>query len=100
MTQYGETYKFSASQHIKAIHETVGEEFIDAAIINTTLPPHELIEKYMRENSQPVTADVPEIVDMGITVYAKDLIEAGDYVRHNPEKLTAVLLEVMEKARV
>ena len=54
----------------------------------------------MRENSQPVTADVPEIVDMGITVYAKDLIEAGDYVRHNPEKLTAVLLEVMEKARV
>ncbi|WP_457641627.1 gluconeogenesis factor YvcK family protein [Persephonella sp.] len=100
MTQYGETDEYKASDHIKAIHNVVGEEFIDAAIINTTVPPPELIEKYMEEHSEPVTADVGDITRMGITVYAKDLLEVGNYVRHNPEKLTAALLEVMEKARV
>ncbi|WP_457644504.1 gluconeogenesis factor YvcK family protein [Persephonella sp.] len=100
MTQYGETDGFLASHHVKALHEIVGEDFIDAAIINTTIPPHELIEKYMKEHSQHVMPDVADIIKMGITVYPKDLIEAGDYVRHSPEKLTAVLLEAMEKARV
>ncbi|WP_456400962.1 gluconeogenesis factor YvcK family protein [Persephonella sp.] len=100
MTQYGETDGFNASDHIKVLHKTVGTDFIDAAIINTTMPPNELIKKYLKENSQPVTADAPEITKMGVTVYPKDLIEAENYVRHNPEKLTAALLEVMNKARV
>jgi uncharacterized cofD-like protein len=99
MTQYGETDRFTASRHIKTIHEVVGTSFINAAILNTTIPPDELLRKYMKENSEPVTADAGNISRMGITVYAEDLLDAGDYVRHNPEKLTRTLVKIFEKIK-
>ncbi|WP_457643188.1 gluconeogenesis factor YvcK family protein [Persephonella sp.] len=97
MTQYGETDRFTASDHIKALHKIVGKPFIDAAVVNTTTPPDELIRKYLKENSEPVTADVGDISRMGITVFGEDLLDTGSYVRHNPEKLTKTLLKIFRK---
>ena len=97
MTQYGETDRYKASDHIKALHQVVGDNFIDVAILNTKIPPDRLIKKYMSENSEPVTVDAGDISRMGITVVAEDLLDAGNYVRHNPEKLTRTLLKVFRK---
>ncbi|SNZ07078.1 conserved hypothetical protein, cofD-related [Persephonella hydrogeniphila] len=99
MTQYGETDRFSASEHINTIHEIVKSPFINAAILNTTIPPDELLRKYMKENAEPVTADAGNISRMGITVYAEDLLDTGDYVRHNPEKLARTLVKIFEKIK-
>jgi len=99
MTQYGETDRYSASDHIKALHETVGKPFIDAAVINTTAPPDELIKKYLNENSEPVTPDIGDISRMGIAVYGEDLLDTGSYVRHNPEKLAKALVKIFQKIK-
>ncbi|WP_029522956.1 YvcK family protein [Persephonella sp. KM09-Lau-8] len=99
MTQYGETDQFTASDHIKAIHEVVGKPFINAAIINTKIPPDNLLKKYLKENAEPVTADAGNISRMGITVYAEDLLKVGDYVRHDPEKLTSVLVKIFNQIK-
>ena len=97
MTQYGETDGFSASDHIKALHKIVGQPFINAAIINTTIPPDEVLRRYMKENAEPVVADAGNVSRMGITVYAEDLLDKGSYARHNPKKLTEVLLKVFKE---
>ncbi|NPA54237.1 MAG: YvcK family protein [Aquificae bacterium] len=99
MTQYGETDGYTASDHIKALHEIVGQRFINAAIINTTIPPDDVLRRYMKENAEPVVADAGNISRMGITVYAEDLLDTGTYARHNPQKLTDTILKVFrEKA--
>ncbi len=97
MTQYGETDGYTASDHIKALHETVGQNFIDAAIINTAIPPDDVLRRYMKENAEPVVADAGNISRMGITVYAEDLLDKGTYARHNPEKLTDTILKVFKE---
>jgi len=97
MTQYGETDGFTASEHIKAIHSTVGKPFINAAIVNTTIPPDDVLRRYMKENAEPVVADAGNISRLGITVYAEDLLDTGTYARHNPEKLTSTLLKVFKE---
>jgi len=97
MTQYGETDRFSASDHIKALHKTVGKPFIDAAVINTTAPPDELIRKYMKENAEPVTADIGNISRIGITVFGEDLLDTGNHIRHNPQKLAKTLVDIFNK---
>ncbi len=99
MTQYGETDQFTASDHIKAIHTVAGKHFIDAAVVNTTVPPDELLRKYMKENAEPVTVDAGNISRMGITVFAEDLLDTGDYVRHNPCKLTATIDKILKRIK-
>ncbi len=101
MTQYGETDNFKASDHVKAIHDIVGEKFIDAVILNTAMPEHSVLERYMKENSEPVVADVGDIVRMGIKVIARDLLNSNENLaRHNPNKLARIILEIIEELRL
>ncbi|GAB6072039.1 YvcK family protein [Venenivibrio stagnispumantis] len=101
MTQYGETDDFTASDHVKVLNKILtGDEnktILDAIILNTTIPPDELLKKYLKENAEPVVADAGNLSRMGLTVYAEDLLDKGDYVRHNPEKLANVLKNIFEQ---
>jgi uncharacterized cofD-like protein len=100
MTQHGETDGFKASDHVKAIIDIVGENFIDAVVLNTAMPEHSVLEKYMREQSEPVVADVADIARMGIKVIAKDLLNGSENLaRHNPEKLARIILEIIKELR-
>jgi hypothetical protein len=37
---------------------------------------------------------------MGLTVYAKDLLDEGNYARHSPKKLDAAILEIIKDLKV
>jgi uncharacterized cofD-like protein len=99
MTQYGETDDFTASDHVKALNKIAtgdeGSTFLNAVLLNTTIPPDEVLKRYLKENSEPVVADVGNLSRMGLTVYAKDLLDEGNYARHNPKKLGAAILEII-----
>ncbi|MGB9766659.1 MAG: gluconeogenesis factor YvcK family protein [Sulfurihydrogenibium sp.] len=104
MTQFGETDDFTASDHVKALNKVVtGDEnknFINAVILNTTIPPDDVLKRYLKENSEPVVADAGNLSRMGLTVYAKDLLEEGNYARHSPTKLNKTILEIIENLKV
>jgi len=104
MTQYGETDGFTASDHAKALNKIVaGDEesiFLNAVLLNTTIPPDEVLKRYLKENSEPLVADVGNLSRMGLTVYAKDLLDEGNYARHNPKKLYAAILEIINDLKV
>jgi uncharacterized cofD-like protein len=103
MTQFGETDDFTASDHVKALNKVVtGDEntnFLNAVVINTTIPPDEVLKRYLKENSEPVVADAGNLSRMGLTVYAKDLLEEGNYARHSPQKLNNVMLEIIQNLK-
>jgi len=104
MTQYGETDGFTASDHAKALNKIVtGDEeltFLNAVLLNTTIPPDEVLKRYLKENSEPLVADVGNLSRMGLTVYAKDLLDEGNYARHSPKKLDAAILEIINDLKV
>ncbi|MEJ5173034.1 MAG: YvcK family protein [Hydrogenothermaceae bacterium] len=104
MTQFGETDGFTASDHVKVLNRVVtGDEnsrFLDIAVVNTEIPPDDVLKRYLAENSEPVVADAGNLSRMGLKVYAKALLNEGNYVRHDPEKLNQVLLEIIKEHKI
>ncbi len=100
MTQYGETDGFTVSDHINAIHNVVGKPFIDMVIANTKLPPNEVLQRYIKENAEPVVVDAANIARLGIDIFSADLLDEGTYARHNPQKLTALIEKILDSLKV
>jgi uncharacterized cofD-like protein len=100
MTEPGETDNFSASQHLERVIEILGEGIINFAIVNTGEVSKEILEKYREYGSDIVKEDSKEIEKMGIQCIRGDLaLERGGVVRHNPEKLSEILMKLIrEKA--
>ena len=66
---------------------------MDACFANTDSVPEELIEKYRKTDSEPVTVDSDRLESAGVRVFSQDLIEVDGQVRHDPEKLARFILE-------
>jgi len=97
MTQPGETDGFTAYDHLKTFLRLSGIGKVDAAVVNTKMPPDPLLRKYLEQNQEPVVPDVSRIAREGVAVYAEDLIgEEGDFVRHDPDKLSSLILKIAE----
>lgn len=94
MTQQGETINYSVSQHIEAIHEHVGESFIESVLFNEKELPPAIYAQYREENAEPVHFDVEKLMQMGLKIIKKEiaLIEDGT-VRHDAKNLADWLCE-------
>ncbi len=95
MTQSHETDAYSASEHVKAIIRHAGDDIIDYVIVNKQKIPGEFLEKYKEENAYPVNNDSDVIRDLGYTVIEENVINTVDHVRHNSEKLTEIIIELI-----
>lgn len=89
MTQPGETDGYSVSDHLKALirHADVGH-LVDAILVNDNLPdlPY---EKYREKGQFPVELDSEEIKKLGVSICAKNLVEASKdgLIRHSARKV-------------
>lgn len=95
MTQSGETDNYTASEHIKAIinHSTAG--VIDCCIVNIGSVPENILARYREEKASPVIVDSQHIRDLGCAVIEDDVISAENYVRHNSDKLSRILIDLI-----
>ncbi len=101
MTQHGETDKYSASEHLKALIDHSHPKIVDACLINNAEPVADtLLVRYKEEESFPVKADVDQIREMGCRVVATDLLGLTNYVRHDSAKLNKALIKLIESNRV
>ncbi len=95
MSQPGETDGFTANDHLRAFLSFSGLDRIDAVVVNTKMPPNDLLQRYLKEGQEPVVPDVGSIARQNIAVYAEDLIgDQNSYVRHDPHKLTALIMKI------
>lgn len=92
MTQAGETDGYKASGHLKAIIRHTTPDIVNTCIVNTGDIPNKLLEKYKEENAERVEPDKEIIQKMGYKVIGANIISAKDYIRHDPHKLSRIIM--------
>ena len=95
MTQAGETDGYKASDHLKTIIRHTTPDIVNSCIINTGVIPGGLLEKYKGENAIRVEPDKETIRKMGYRVIEANIIDAKDYIRHNPYKLSRIIMNLV-----
>ena len=88
-TQKGETEGFSCGDHLKVIEEHVGMNLFDIIVANDNSP-----RKY---NIRIEEVRVEEDLRKKYAVYKNDLIDVEHPWRHDPEKITRVLINLFRE---
>jgi uncharacterized cofD-like protein len=94
MWQPGETMNLSASQHAEAVLSHAGHPVFDTVLVNTGQVSEEQRTAYLEQSAEPVAQDVDALEAMGLRVIARDLLGNTDKIRHQPDLLAAVLVDL------
>ena len=96
MTQPGQTDGFNASDHVKVIQKYLGDDALDAVVVNDRTPSPEIMERYNADGAYLVDLD-DDLDELGVRVKRTDLLEQldtkrvlwekQDLLRHHPDKL-------------
>lgn len=100
MWQPGETMRFTASDHVRAIMRHGGEGLIDYAVVNVKPVPKSLRKRYAQEEALPVEVDFAELGSMGIEIVMGNLLDSGERVRHNPDAVASVAVQLAREGRL
>ncbi|PEY38958.1 hypothetical protein CN354_10000 [Bacillus cereus] len=96
MTQAGETMGYTAFDHVQALHDHLGEPFVDTAIVNNHDIPVELRNLYAEEMSEPVVIDEERFVENDIRLIQDELAKYDDQVvRHDTLKVASILYSLL-----
>jgi uncharacterized cofD-like protein len=103
MGQPGESEGLSAADHVDAILAHVPRaprsRLLDSIVVNSKKVPKQRIAAYLREGSTPVAVAADALDLRGVSVIAADLLAKGSMVRHNPERLADLIVELARAAR-
>jgi len=99
MSQPGETTSFSASDHIAAIRRHSGGQILDCAVVSISRIPPAVRRNYAAQNAAPVENDCAAIESLGLEVLEADLLQKGSRVRHNPEAIARVAMDLAVTGR-
>ncbi|TWT00098.1 YvcK family protein [Planomicrobium sp. CPCC 101079] len=94
MTQAGETYRYTAADHVRALYDHVEEGFLDAILLDKVEIPQNIAERYKKERAWPVEYDEERLRQMGLRIFKEDIANIlGEAVRHEPLKVAEWLFE-------
>lgn len=96
MTQAGETLDYSASDHIKAIYDHMGNAYIDRILVNNEEIPTEVQQRYQAEYAKPVMYDVESLKMMGLEIIQERIFSyEGNVIRHDTKKVADLLYNML-----
>ena len=96
MTEPGQTYNYSLSDHIKAIKRHIGEGMIDYCIYDTGEVMPEYIRKYNMKGSELVEQDIQKAKAQGVKLIKRDLATIDrNCIRHNPDAIASSIIELI-----
>lgn len=99
MTQHGETDNYSAFDHLSAVIAHAYARIVDYVIVNTAKIPESLINKYKEELSYPIKNDIERIKKAGFNVLEEEIVELGQVVRHDSERLAKIIVSFFEEKK-
>ena len=97
MTQPGETDGYTASMHAKAILDHAGKGAIDFMLVNDHPISRDMRAFYAKKGAYPVAIDEEAINALGIGFVKADIINESDVIRHDPDKLSRVVMQTVMK---
>lgn len=101
MTKYGQTYGFSAKDHVAEVEKYLGKKkSLDKIFFNTAPLPKKILAAYAKEEDFPVVDDLGDdsrVVRGDFLATSPVKKEKGDplkrsLIRHDPDKLARVIL--------
>lgn len=105
MTRWGQTYEYTASDHVAEIEKYIGKTVLDAVIVNSNFDyPKSLLRAYKKEKAKPVEDDLKgdgyKIVRRDLISFTRHKKALGDklhrsLLRHDAVKLAGALLWVL-----
>ncbi|HYK08365.1 MAG TPA: gluconeogenesis factor YvcK family protein [Candidatus Eisenbacteria bacterium] len=104
MTKFGQTYNFSAKDHIKTLEKYIGKS-IDYVLVNTSEYPGDVLKKYKDMKEFPVVDDLPEkayykvirepFVSSALVAKSSSDTLVRSLIRHDSDKLAAQLAKLV-----
>lgn len=93
MTQPGETERYTANDHLKALISHTSPGIIDVCFLNTQPIPKAVLDRYEETNSHPVEVDLAKIQEQGYEVVGSEFLKIDTQVRHDPQKLAKRIID-------
>lgn len=100
MTQPGETDGFTARQHLEVVNQYAPEIKFDYVVVNNHAISKKQTERYALEGAVQIGLgdSLDDSLDDTEVIHA-DLLDEGEKVRHNPDKLARVVIACMLQAK-
>ena len=100
MTQPGETDGYTARAHLDTVREYAPEIHFDFVVVNDRRISKEQAERYAAEGAYQIGIDDPieDALDQMTEIVRADLLDAGEKVRHNADRLAEVVLTCRVRA--
>ncbi|MFC0525501.1 uridine diphosphate-N-acetylglucosamine-binding protein YvcK [Pontibacillus salicampi] len=97
MTQFGETTGYSAADHVKAIHDHIGEGCLDAILVHNQPISTDVRKLYAKENAEPVVYDHERVKQLGVDIIEGDIIDPNQVtLRHDTDKVAKMLVSLLD----
>ena len=95
MTQAGETDGMTGADHLAAIVDHIGCNPFDYCLLNDRQPSTRVQEAYRREGAMMVQPDAERVESLGSEAITADLLSRTNLARHDPNRLAAVVLNIL-----
>ena len=96
MTEPGQTYNYTLSDHIKAVKRHIGEGTIDYCIYDTGEIMPEFIRKYNMKGSELVEQDIQKAKAEDVKIVKRDLATIEDeHIRHSADAVAKAIIELI-----
>ncbi len=106
MTRHGQTYNYTALDHVKEIEKYLGKGVVDAVFVNSNMKfPKGVLAAYVKEHAKPVKDDldgeqyrVIRADFLSATLYRKPVSDVlqRSLVRHDPAKLARAIMRYLK----
>lgn len=96
MTQPGETDGFTVKDHLSVIRDHIPLHIINTAIVNIGNIPDDILDRYRKEGAIPVSYEEGSLDSFQIEVIKDQLFLMDDYVRHDAQKLSNIIIRLIE----
>ena len=94
MTKYGETHGFVAKDFVSVLDKHLGEEVLDAVILNNQKPSEDILRRYRAQKSFFVDPFFSKLSGSSKPKVVKtSLIRKGELVRHDHKKLADMIFK-------
>lgn len=106
MTRYGQTYGFTAKEHVQALEKYLGKNCLNFVLVNSKPLPQIALKEYKKEHEFPV---IDNLKDNYFKVIRSDFLSkketkkvAGDVlkrslIRHHPDKLAKAIINLCKQ---
>ncbi|AHF08220.1 gluconeogenesis factor YvcK family protein [Desulfitobacterium metallireducens] len=95
MTEPGETDDYTVADHLQAIVDHCGANFVDVVLANNREIPQELLERYAQQDSFPVNGEARNVEWLGVKYVERDVLQADDIIRHDSTRLARELVRLL-----